>query len=518
MNEYEALLQRLGRFLDRRLYLDALDRMYPPLHKALLEHVDSNRLKDRPTDEAAQSILAYLEHEAKRRLKRFPLDGLLFALMGREVLYQGLESGHLKYWSVSHDVNALNRLAGFASGVPYHPTPTPSMLPLLLAYALAERHAFVEHNLDVCQVSDIQVDVGRLIHEAIEPHDFAQHWEDIAADYRVYEEYEYQSDAGPSIEKKLKHAWDRLTADQNVLMRRYFGFGLEDFALLTVVIGGLAEEGNIVFPVEESGLSKVFAGGISPEAIHAILEAFTWAPHVVPNGSIWHPDFKPMLGLELDGRRWSLVTPRACAGALTSFWNVVKMNAYLQRYLGQRDAEEFARGNEPYRRHHSIELCYKVADALLARGLRLPMLGELPRIDIDKLPSERGAIRVGHPQNLGDLDVVAADLQSREVLVCECKLWRVALSATETVRIDLAKAEEALPKVRARHEWLANHWQLLGNLLGIGNASNYRLRTLVVTARPNFMAARFKDPDVEFVSFGALLRRGSAGSNDGRPA
>lgn len=156
--------------------------------------------------------------------------------------------------------------------------------------------------------------------------------------------------------------------------------------------------------------------------------------------------------------------------------------------------------------YSGIELSYRVADVLAANGLRLPVSGGIPRVEIKSLTTGGRRIKVGGKAQIGDLDVLAGDQERNEILICECKMYRAGITPKEFVRIDLDRVADAVEKVRRRHQWARDNAAVLGTFLGL-KPDCPSVRSLIVTARPSFMAARFDDPDMEFLDFAALIKR-----------
>lgn len=156
--------------------------------------------------------------------------------------------------------------------------------------------------------------------------------------------------------------------------------------------------------------------------------------------------------------------------------------------------------------YSSVELEFRVADVLAANGLRLPLSGGIPRVEIKSLGTGGQRIKVGGSDDIGDFDVLAGDEARNEILICECKMYRTGITPTEFIRIDLERVADAVDKVRLRHRWAMESASELGAALGLDGETPV-VKSLIVTVRPSFMAARFNDPEMEFIDFAELIRR-----------
>lgn len=331
---HEDVQERLAKYANRALYIQALNDLYPATRELLLDRMRELELEQKPLEEAGPTLLAEIRMEVlSHAAKAGHVDIFLFVLMGSELLWRASDNKELPYWTISSHLNALGELAALSSETYGTSKGDGDLHSLLKAYSFAERYSFLKHNLQVAEASRELPALSELLQSAFEPDDFEQHWENIANYEQAYVNYEAVSQFGEVIEAEMERRRDAPMKNLSLLLMETLGFELSEIGLLVQFFSDAKKRDALVFPVTEAFLQDATTGG----ALLSTVEQFTWSPGL--DASPWKVEFRPFVGLRVGDGRSFFTAPSVANAALTSFFNVLSQNAFLGAYLPASSVE-----------------------------------------------------------------------------------------------------------------------------------------------------------------------------------
>lgn len=158
----------------------------------------------------------------------------------------------------------------------------------------------------------------------------------------------------------------------------------------------------------------------------------------------------------------------------------------------------------------STYLSYIVAEWLASNGYVVPVQtvkiagnpASVIRAEIDKIEHQNKNIL----QNVGDIDVLALNSSKNELLIIELKYFKPGITIKEQVLGDTSKIvdKNVIKKIKARSKVLKDNQRAVAAILGVDTRGFNSIRSIIVTARPNFFGAG-DDADVEYMHFTKLL-------------
>jgi hypothetical protein len=158
----------------------------------------------------------------------------------------------------------------------------------------------------------------------------------------------------------------------------------------------------------------------------------------------------------------------------------------------------------------STYLSYIVAESLSKSGYIVPMqtvkiaenVVKVIRAEIDKIESQNKNIL----QNVGDIDVLALNFSKNELLIIELKYFKPGITIKEQVLGDTSKIvdKNVIEKIKARTKVIKDNQDAVAAILGVERRILNSIRSIIVTARPNFFGAG-DDAVVEYIHMTKLL-------------
>lgn len=160
----------------------------------------------------------------------------------------------------------------------------------------------------------------------------------------------------------------------------------------------------------------------------------------------------------------------------------------------------------------SAYLSYILADRLYENGYKLPMEklsskmgGEyVPRAEINKIEINGTNIL----SEVGDLDVLALNQTNKIIFIIELKNYKPASGAKDLFYKDKNKIEdeEVMRKMKAREEVVNNNIESVVEYITGKKESDYEVKTLFVTTRPNYYACN-QNEEIQSISWHNLIKK-----------
>ena len=163
-------------------------------------------------------------------------------------------------------------------------------------------------------------------------------------------------------------------------------------------------------------------------------------------------------------------------------------------------------------RNMSKFFSYCVADLLANNGYILPTeivnKKECIRAEIDKIEIENeNILKDSNGKALGDIDVLAINIDKKEILLFELKYYKPAISIHDLFVRDksLIVDKRVLEHIQAREKAISSHKRgVVKYILGKGDG-DYRVRSFLLTARTNYYG--LIENEVEYITWAELVKK-----------
>lgn len=191
------------------------------------------------------------------------------------------------------------------------------------------------------------------------------------------------------------------------------------------------------------------------------------------------------------------------------FEKLVFSGHFLEMYLPEVQVPQALKDSQ---QKMATLLSYKLAEMLNSAGYLVPVEkvskhlggGQVIRAEIGKILAGKTDILRG----LGDIDVLAFIPQKSEVILIELKYFKPGRTIKEVVLSDAGKIESkrVVEKALARENAVKDNLDTVLNMFNItGSTKNIRVRSILVTARPNFKAIQ-EGLGIEYLTWNELER------------
>lgn len=192
------------------------------------------------------------------------------------------------------------------------------------------------------------------------------------------------------------------------------------------------------------------------------------------------------------------------------FEKLVFSGHFLEMYLSGIEAPQALKDSQ---QKMATLLSYKLAEMLNSAGYLVPVEkvsrhlggGLVVRAEIGKILAGKIDILRG----LGDIDVLAFSPQKSEVILIELKYFKPGRTIKEVVLSDAGKIESkrVVEKALTREKAVRDNLDTVLNIFNItGPVQNVKIRSILVTARPNFKAIQ-EGLGMEYLTWNELERQ-----------
>lgn len=192
------------------------------------------------------------------------------------------------------------------------------------------------------------------------------------------------------------------------------------------------------------------------------------------------------------------------------FEKLVFSGHFLEMYLSGDEAPQALRDSQ---QKMATLLSYKLAEMLNSAEYLVPVEkvsrhlggGQVVKAEIGKILAGKTDILRG----LGDIDVLAFNPQKSEVILIELKYFKPGRTIKEVVLSDAGKIESkrVVEKALIREKAVKDNLDTVLKMFNImGPAQNIKVRSILVTARPNFKAIQ-EGLGMEYLTWNELERQ-----------
>lgn len=192
------------------------------------------------------------------------------------------------------------------------------------------------------------------------------------------------------------------------------------------------------------------------------------------------------------------------------FEKLVFSGHFLEMYLSGVEAPQALRDSQ---QKMATLLSYKLAEMLNSAKYLVPVEkvsrhlggGQIVKAEIGKILAGKTNILRG----LGDIDVLAFNPQKSEVILIELKYFKPGRTIKEFVLSDAGKIESkrVVEKALAREKAVKDNLDTVLKMFDtMGSAQNIKVRSILVTARPNFKAIQ-EGLGMEYLTWTELERQ-----------
>lgn len=332
--------------------------------------------------------------------------------------------------------------------------------------------------------------------------------------YEVPEDSEIQTPAIRKRIQKKKLAIEEIRRLQESALKTYLGFSFEDLRLFTDFLFQ-HQHNNVYFFMGEKDtvdeIDKMF--GIGAEA-ERIIDYFAIDFPRINNtqkvNKIKLLELKSIL--KIDGSL--LIYPFEFVFNSNCFEKMVlKKHFFEYLAVGLEDSQraEFGRALDKYEEKLSSFLAYVLLDEFCVNDYIVPKCGEEPMAEITSIikvmedKNQKNILKDG--ENKGDIDVLVADPEKKEIYNIEIKFYQPLENAREmySVKKEDERNKNIVNPLR-REQILCKNMDAVLHFLELDpcEAEKYRIRTIFVTPRPDYWLKKER-PGVEYYEWAEML-------------
>lgn len=495
-------------------YDDAIDQV-------VNQHLLNIKKLQRNCADQIISLKNALKEEIKVRIQFYRRDEFFAVLLSiKEYIRRYLLRCKRPQWNYINDISTVNILMKIASEVTEYENHAIYELEmgcsnLANVICWARRYNLVTENYNI--VGDNVSDVGDLCFESALPNE-ADKYFDLYLENGVFEKIEDYTIKNEFLRNKLsleeKTPESILNAFADVLSSQFL-FSAKDLKALEQIIfkyefknneefkAWVQEEKELfsdspIYVIEKELLEKTFNKSI----LEAILNTFSINKHFDSLADYMElfcffevDDFVMFGGIDV-------------VQTFGIFEKFLLSGHYIEAYKkGISSNKIFTKAQ----RNMSKYFSYCVADLLANNGYILPTeivnKKECIRAEIDKIEIENeNILKDSNGKALGDIDVLAINIDKKEILLFELKYYKPAISIHDLFVRDksLIVDKRVLEHIQAREKAISSHKRgVVKYILGKCDG-DYRVRSFLLTARTNYYG--LIENEVEYITWAELVK------------
>lgn len=495
-------------------YDDAIDQV-------VNQHLLNIKKLQRNCADQIISLKNALKEEIKVRIQFYRRDEFFAVLLSiKEYIRRYLLRCKRPQWNYINDISTVNILMRIASEVTEYENHAIYELEmgcsnLANVICWARRYNLVTENYNI--VGDNVSDVGDLCFESALPNE-ADKYFDLYLENGVFEKIEDYTIKNEFLRNKLsleeKTPESILNAFADVLSSQFL-FSAKDLKALEQIIfkyefknneefkAWVQEEKELfsdspIYVIEKELLEKTFNKSI----LEAILNTFSINKHFDSLADYMElfcffevDDFVMFGGIDV-------------VQTFGIFEKFLLSGHYIEAYKkGISSNKIFTKAQ----RNMSKYFSYCVADLLANNGYILPTeivnKKECIRAEIDKIEIENeNILKDSNGKALGDIDVLAINIDKKEILLFELKYYKPAISIHDLFVRDksLIVDKRVLEHIQAREKAISSHKRgVVKYILGKCDG-DYRVRSFLLTARTNYYG--LIENEVEYITWAELVK------------
>ena len=495
-------------------YDDAIDQV-------VNQHLLNIKKLQRNCADQIISLKNALKEEIKVRIQFYRRDEFFAVLFSiKEYIRRYLLRCKRPQWNYINDISTVNILMKIASEVTEYENHAIYELEmgcsnLANVICWARRYNLVTENYNI--VGDNVSDVGDLCFESALPNE-ADKYFDLYLENGVFEKIEDYTIKNEFLRNKLsleeKTPESILNAFADILSSQFL-FSAKDLKALEQIIfkyefknneefkAWVQEEKELfsdspIYVIEKELLEKTFNKSI----LVAILNTFSINKHFDSLADYMElfcffevDDFVMFGGIDV-------------VQTFGIFEKFLLSGHYIEAYKkGISSNKIFTKAQ----RNMSKYFSYCVADLLANNGYILPTeivnKKECIRAEIDKIEIENeNILKDSNGKALGDIDVLAINIDKKEILLFELKYYKPAISIHDLFVRDksLIVDKRVLEHIQAREKAISSHKRgVVKYILGKCDG-DYRVRSFLLTARTNYYG--LIENEVEYITWAELVK------------
>lgn len=495
-------------------YDDAIDQV-------VNQHLLNIKKLQRNCADQIISLKNALKEEIKVRIQFYRRDEFFAVLFSiKEYIRRYLLRCKRPQWNYINDISTVNILMKIASEVTEYENHAIYELEmgcsnLANVICWARRYNLVTENYNI--VGDNVGDVGDLCFESALPNE-ADKYFDLYLENGVFEKIEDYTIKNEFLRNKLsleeKTPESILNAFADILSSQFL-FSAKDLKALEQIIfkyefknneefkAWVQEEKELfsdspIYVIEKELLEKTFNKSI----LEAILNTFSINKHFDSLADYMElfcffevDDFVMFGGIDV-------------VQTFGIFEKFLLSGHYIEAYKkGISSNKIFTKAQ----RNMSKYFSYCVADLLANNGYILPTeivnKKECIRAEIDKIEIENeNILKDSNGKALGDIDVLAINIDKKEILLFELKYYKPAISIHNLFVRDksLIVDKRVLEHIQAREKAISSHKRgVVKYILGKCDG-DYRVRSFLLTARTNYYG--LIENEVEYITWAELVK------------
>lgn len=162
----------------------------------------------------------------------------------------------------------------------------------------------------------------------------------------------------------------------------------------------------------------------------------------------------------------------------------------------------------------STLMAYKIVDIFEQNGYIIPYQvykdKNIPLAEVRDLYDNEGKNIFVNDKDYGDIDILAANLNTKKIYNIEFKYFAPAINYDEAIIKDKRKIKKQyVTQVKGREDIINKHKKLVMEFLGIEteNHDEYSIKSILVTARPNYFAINEKMENIEYLTWVQLIKK-----------
>lgn len=467
------------------------------------------------------SLKNALKEEIKVRIQFYRRDEFFAVLFSiKEYIRRYLLRCKRPQWNYINDISTVNILMKIASEVTEYENHAIYELEmgcsnLANVICWARRYNLVTENYNI--VGDNVSDVGDLCFESALPNE-ADKYFDLYLENGVFEKIEDYTIKNEFLRNKLsleeKTPESILNAFADILSSQFL-FSAKDLKALEQIIFKYEFKNNEEFKAwvqEEKELfsdspiyvieKELFEKTFNKSILEAILNTFSINKHFDSLADYMElfcffevDDFVMFGGIDV-------------VQTFGIFEKFLLSGHYIEAYKkGISSNKIFTKAQ----RNMSKYFSYCVADLLANNGYILPTeivnKKECIRAEIDKIEIENeNILKDSNGKALGDIDVLAINIDKKEILLFELKYYKPAISIHDLFVRDksLIVDKRVLEHIQAREKAISSHKRgVVKYILGKCDG-DYRVRSFLLTARTNYYG--LIENEVEYITWAELVK------------
>ena len=473
-------------------------------------------------EEQKEAILKSLMEEIKIRLQFYNKDEIFVVLLSmKECIRRKLLQRERPDWLIIGDIATINLLMKVTNEIVDFKDHLIAELEIgssHFAHAIgyARRYNMITENINLTHGKNIKLE--DICFEPIETEETETYFDLYLKNgfHKKPEDYKIQSEVFRKKLEKEEKTPDKILKNLNSLIKKEFGFSMEDGRELSkgfIKAEFLEEEAYLSFIKGESGLFQYLPVCIIKKSeLNDILQNDSFQG-LLETFSINRNHGKHIEELELfcfyEIEDLIVFGNFDLAQTIATFEKFLLSGHYIDIYKSNLSNNKLLKEAQ---KTLSKYFSASVADYLYSYGYTLPMekyFGEdVIRAEIDTIPVHGKNILIDdNNKKLGDIDVLALNRESKEVLLFELKFYKPAIVAKDMFLRDrsLIVDKDVLRHIKEREEVILNNIdQVVEFILGKPE-TGYSVKAILLTARTNFYGIQEKE--ITYLTWGQFLEK-----------